>query len=59
MQTVNHYNPFFYMIDGFRSGLIGHADSPVWIGLGLLIGLNMVMWSLCYRLLATGYKLKA
>jgi len=58
-QQISHANPFFYMIDGFRSGLIGHADSPVWIGLGLLIGLNVGMWSLCYRLLATGYKLKA
>ena len=58
-QQISHANPFFYMIDGFRSGFIGHADSPIWIGLGLLIGLNAILWTLCYRLLATGYKLKA
>ena len=58
-QQISHANPFFYMIDGFRSGFIGHADSPSWIGLGLLIGLNAILWTLCYRLLATGYKLKA
>ncbi len=27
-------NPFFYMIDGFRYGFIGHADGPLGLGLG-------------------------
>ena len=25
-QTVSHFNPFFYMIDGFRYGFFGHSD---------------------------------
>lgn len=58
-QQITHANPFFYMIDGFRSGFIGHADAPLWIGLAILIGLNGALWLLCYRLFASGYKLKA
>jgi len=58
-QQISHANPFFYMIDGFRSGFIGYADSPIWIGLALLVCLNLVIWGVCYRLFATGYRLKA
>ena len=25
-QTVSHFNPFFYMIDGFRYGFFGQSD---------------------------------
>ncbi len=52
-------NPFFYMIDGFRYGFIGHADGPVWLGL-LLVGLaDAVLLLVTWRMLATGYKLRA
>jgi len=51
-------NPFFYMIDGFRYGFIGHHDAPLYIGLLYLLGLNILVWALCYRLVARGYKLK-
>ncbi len=56
---LSQINPFFYMIDGFRSGFIGHADAPVWLGLLVLGGLNAVLWTACYFMFASGYKLKA
>ncbi|MEK7245738.1 MAG: ABC transporter permease, partial [Pseudomonadota bacterium] len=52
-------NPFFYMIDGFRYGLIGYADGSLAAGVGVLVGANAALWFACWRMFATGYKLKA
>jgi ABC-2 type transport system permease protein len=52
-------NPFFYMIDGFRHGLIGYADGPLGIGLAVLVAANAALWFGCWRMFRTGYKLKA
>lgn len=52
-------NPFFYMIDGFRYGLIGRADGPVWTGVAVLIAINAALLALSHLLFARGYKLKA
>lgn len=56
---VAHVNPFFYMIDGFRYGFIGHADGSLAAGLAMLTGINLAMGWGVYRMFATGYKLKA
>lgn len=58
-QTLAKANPFFYMIDGFRYGFVGHADMSPPIGLAVMAGVNVLLWLLCYRMFATGYKLKA
>jgi len=52
-------NPFFYMIDGFRAGFIGHADGGVWVGVALMAATNLALLAVTYRMFATGYKLKA
>ncbi len=57
--TIAHLNPFFYMIDGFRYGFIGHADGSLTAGLLVLTGINLAMWWVVYRMFAAGYKLKA
>src|SRR3546814_13672916 len=56
--TIAHLNPFFYMIDGFRYGFIGHADGSLTAGLLVLTGINLAMWWVVYRMFAAGYKLK-
>ena len=56
---IAELNPFFYMIDGFRFGMTGYADARPWSGLLVLVGANAAMWVLCWRMFATGYKLKA
>jgi ABC-2 type transport system permease protein len=53
------WNPFFYMIDGFRYGFIGVADGPVWGGVAVMVGVNVALVALCHVLVARGYKLKA
>lgn len=57
--AVAHYNPFFYMIDGFRSGFIGHAESNIMLGTGILIGINAALAALTLWMLRTGYKIKS
>jgi ABC-2 type transport system permease protein len=57
-QGLVHYNPFFYMIDGFRSGFIGHADSNVLVGMVFLIVINVLLAALSFWMLKTGYKIK-
>ena len=52
MQTLSHANPFFYIIDGVRFGMIGVSDSSPWIGLIVVVGV-------CLRWMHTGYRLKA
>jgi ABC-2 type transport system permease protein len=58
-QAVSHANPFFYVISGFRYGFLGAADSPVAIGAGLLLAINLGLCALCYALLRKGWKLKS
>jgi ABC-2 type transport system permease protein len=55
---VAHLNPFFYMIDGFRYGFIGHADGSLVAGVLTLLGANAALFALCYAMVARGYKLK-
>ena len=57
-QTIAHFNPFFYMIDGFRYGITGHTDTVPALGLAVMFGANLVLWLTCARLFRIGYKLK-
>lgn len=57
-QLLAHFNPFFYMIDGFRYGFIGHADTSIWAGMAVVAMVDAVLWLVCWRMFATGYKLK-
>ncbi|MCB1883803.1 MAG: ABC transporter permease [Geminicoccaceae bacterium] len=52
-------NPFFYMIDGLRYGLTGHADGSVAVGALYLLVVSAALWGLALALLRRGYRLKA
>ncbi len=62
-QSIAHANPVYYAIMGFRYGFIGTVDStidrPVLTALLALVAVNIVLGLLTYRLLASGWKLKA
>lgn len=58
MQSISRANPFFYMIDGFRAGFTGVAESPVWLGALIVGGLSLGLWLLAYALLKSGWKLR-
>jgi ABC-2 type transport system permease protein len=57
-RAISHANPFFYVISGFRAGFLGVSDSPLLVGGTVLLLLNLILWALCYRLLASGWKIK-
>jgi ABC-2 type transport system permease protein len=58
-KLMAHANPFFYMIDGFRAGFIGHADGSIMIGIVLLSSVNVVLCAVTYWMLETGYRIKS
>lgn len=53
------FNPFFYMIDGFRYGFIGHSDGGLMTGILVMIVANILLGAICHRMFATGYRLRA
>jgi ABC-2 type transport system permease protein len=56
--TISHLNPFFYLIDGFRFGALGASDASPWLALAVTAGVNAALWTLCWRMFQSGYKLK-
>ena len=59
LQALCHINPFFYVIDGVRYGMIGVSDSSPWVGLGIVSFACAVVLYICWRWMARGYRLKA
>jgi len=57
-QALSHFNPFFYMIDGFRYGFFGLSDIAPWISLSLVAAAAVVLAALALAMLARGYKLR-
>lgn len=57
--TISHYNPFFQIIDGFRYGFTGHAESNLWFGGAMSAAITLALCLWCWALLRRGYKLKA
>ena len=58
-QRVSHFNPFFYMIDGFRYGFFGVSDVSPWLSLGV-VGIALALVSaVAIQLLRTGYKIRS
>jgi ABC-2 type transport system permease protein len=57
--TVAHFNPFFFMIDGFRYGFIGHADGPLGLGIAVIATINVALWLWARWMFVSGYKLKS
>jgi len=57
-QIFNHFNPFFYMIDGFRYSLTGVHDSNIQVGVAILILFNTFLFLLLKHLIDIGWKWK-
>ena len=57
-RTASHYNPFFYLIDGFRYGFIGQAESNLWVGAAMTAALALATGWVCFWMFLTGYKIK-
>jgi ABC-2 type transport system permease protein len=57
-RSFSHFNPFFYLIDGFRYGFIGRAESNLGIGVAMTLGLVLATGWVCLWMFRTGYKIK-
>lgn len=57
-QAVSHFNPVFYMIDGFRYGFFGQGDVDPWLGLAVVTPWVLILAGLTLRMLKSGYKLR-
>lgn len=57
-QGVSHFNPFFYMIDGFRYGFFGVGDVSPWLSLAVVLACFLALSLFTLHLLKTGYKLR-
>ena len=63
-QTISRFNPFFYVISGFRFGFLGQSDIgdtnaaviQSAVGLGVF---NLVFAFVVYRILASGWKIRS
>jgi ABC-2 type transport system permease protein len=56
--AVSHFNPFFYMIDGFRYGFFGKSDVPPWTSLAIVAVFFCVLAFIAINMLRRGYKLR-
>lgn len=57
--TLALLDPFFYMIDGFRYGFLGVANSSILIGVWVTGVLSLISVLAVWIMFRTGYKLKA
>lgn len=58
-QGVSHFNPFFFMIDGFRYGFFGASDVSPWTSISVVTACFVVLAVVTLQMLARGYKLRA
>jgi ABC-2 type transport system permease protein len=57
-QRLSHFNPIFYMIDGFRYGFFGQSDVSPWLSLAVVTASFVVLSFFTLWLLRSGYKLR-
>ena len=58
-QVVSSFNPFFYVIDGFRYGFLGVSDGSIVFGIIYLTILSFIIGFVAFYLYRKGYKIKS
>jgi ABC-2 type transport system permease protein len=57
-QAVSRFNPFFYMIDGFRYGFLGKSDVDPLVSFSIVGVFSLLLAGFAIRMLKSGYKLR-
>jgi ABC-2 type transport system permease protein len=57
--AISRFNPFFYMIDGFRYGFFGQSDVDPLHSIVVVLAFFIVLAGIAIQLLKNGYKLRA
>lgn len=58
MQTISHFNPILYMVDGFRYGFYGFSDVNIGMSVAVLLGFTMTFILISLYLLKKGIGLR-
>ncbi|HTK36232.1 MAG TPA: ABC transporter permease [Caulobacteraceae bacterium] len=58
-RTASRFNPFFYLIDGFRYGFIGKAEGSVAVGAAASAVAALLLVLAVWRMFTTGWRLKS
>lgn len=59
LNTITHFNPVFYLIDGVRFGVLGVSDSSPWLGLGVASLATLAVCILAWDMFRRGARLKS
>tara|TARA_E500000178_G_scaffold356191_2_gene432329 strand:- start:29829 stop:30632 length:804 start_codon:yes stop_codon:yes gene_type:complete len=57
-QTLSKFNPFFYLIDGFRYGVFGTSDISPWLSFFISISAGIAISIICLKIIGSGWRLK-
>ncbi|MFZ6776591.1 ABC transporter permease [Undibacterium sp. Ji83W] len=57
-QSISRFNPFFYMIDGFRFGFFGKSDVDPLHSLMIVSVFSLLLATIAIQMLKRGYKLR-
>jgi ABC-2 type transport system permease protein len=58
LRGVAQANPFYYVIDAFRFAVLGRAEAPLALSIGITLALAIGASALALRLFAVGWKLR-
>jgi len=58
-RQVSHFNPFFYMLDGFRYSITGAHDGNLLTGIIYILTINFILAVALYRMIKCGYRIKS
>lgn len=57
-QTLSMFNPMLYMVNGFRFGILGASDIPIWTSFLVILVFIGVLGTIAMRLLNRGVGIK-
>ncbi|AZP12687.1 MULTISPECIES: ABC transporter permease [Undibacterium] len=57
-QNLSRFNPFFYMIDGFRYGFFGQSDVNPLTSAAIVSAFFILLTTIAVQMLKSGYKLR-
>lgn len=57
-RNISHFNPFFYMIDGFRYSIAGQSDGDLLTGMIYILIINLILGTVVFCLIKRGYRIK-
>jgi ABC-2 type transport system permease protein len=58
-RSASHWNPVYFLIDGFRYGFIAHNDPLLWVKALASLAIAAALCVACWLILKSGYRLKA